>query len=189
MQPGRIRLPLQQAGRTKQNRSNFPASVALVCLPVLFLIRYSLLLAGPLYSSDGTVDRVNAIVSELRAQLRMEQEIRVSIVEANPRMVSVEHNGAPRSDGGVFVIRFDQNFLLGLNDADLRAAIAHELGHIWIFSHHPYLQTETLANEIALKVVTRESLKKIYDKLWVHLGVRGNLDEFIAPEAAHSASR
>ena len=188
MQPGRTQHPLQ-TGRTAQNRSNFPASVALVYLPILFLIRYSLLFAGPHYSSNETMDRVNAIVTGLRAQLRMEQQIRVSIVEANPRMVSVEHIGAPRSKDGVFVICFDQNFLMGLNDDDLRAAVAHELGHIWIFSHHPYLQTEVLANEIALKVVTRESLKKIYDKLWVHLGVRGNLDEFIGPEAAHSASR
>lgn len=53
-----------------------------------------------------------------------------------------------------------------LNEDELRAAVAHELGHVWIFSHHPYLHTERLANEIAMRVVSRESLERVYEKLW-----------------------
>jgi hypothetical protein len=98
-------------------------------------------------------------------------------VEANDRMVSVERVG----NLGVFVMCFDEQFLAELDNDELKAAIAHELGHIWIFSHHPYLQTEALANEIALKVVTRENLEKVYKKLWTHLGTAGNLDDLLGP--------
>ena len=48
--------------------------------------------------------------------------------------------------------------------------MAHELGHVWVFTHHPYLQTEKLANQIAMRVVTRDSLVNVYHKLWEHGG-------------------
>jgi hypothetical protein len=76
----------------------------------------------------------------------------------------------------------DESFLSTLDEEELRAAIAHELGHVWIFSHHPYLHTERLANEIAIRVVSRESLKKLYTKLWGHIGVRGSIEEFLPPD-------
>ena len=37
----------------------------------------------------------------------------------------------------------------------------HELGHVWIFTHHPYLQTEQLANRIAMRLVSRTSGSKL----------------------------
>ena len=157
-------------------------------LPFLFLIRVGCLLAAPPAISDPDVERISAILSDLRAQLQMSQEIRVSIVPTNSRMVSVERMRAKAGDGEWFLISFDQQFLASLDQDELRTAIAHELGHVWIFSHHPYLQTEALANEIAMRVVDRESLKKIYSKLWAHLGVSGKLEEFLGEEKIHSAS-
>jgi predicted Zn-dependent protease len=70
-----------------------------------------------------------------------------------------------------------------LDDNELSASIAHELGHVWIFTHHPYLQTELLANQIALKVVTRENLEKIYEKVWKDRG-KGDLREFLGEDTA-----
>jgi hypothetical protein len=118
----------------------------------------------------------------------MPHEIHVAIVPINNRMVSVERVAGSRSDVGSFLISFDEHFLASLDPDELRAAVAHELGHVWIFSHHPYLQTEALANDVALRVVSRESLKKIYGKLWVHLGMNGKLEEFL-PETFHSAQK
>ena len=74
-----------------------------------------------------------------------------------------------------FTATFDAAFLDGLNDDDLGAVIAHELGHVWIFTHHPYLQTEELANEIALRVVSRETLDRVYEKVWKRTGTKGDL--------------
>jgi len=109
--------------------------------------------------------------------MQMSQDVHV-IVAANDRMVSVERVG----NLGMFVMCFDEHFLADLDNDDLRAAIAHELGHVWIFSHHPYLQTEALANEIAMRAVTRQSLEKVYRKLWTHMGTSGNLDDLLGPE-------
>ena len=77
----------------------------------------------------------------------------------------------------------DENFLITLDDSELSASIAHELGHIWIFTHHPYLQTELLANQIALKVVTRENLEKVYEKVWKDKG-KGDIKEFLGEDTA-----
>jgi hypothetical protein len=43
------------------------------------------------------------------------------------------------------------------------------------FLDHPYLQTEELANEIALRVVSRESLDEVYEKVWKRTGTTGDL--------------
>jgi hypothetical protein len=102
--------------------------------------------------------------------------------------VSVQR--VPNADGNPpsFIMCFDEQFLESLDQEELRAAVAHELGHVWIYSHFPYLQTEALANDIAMRLVSRDSLKKIYSKLWDHLGVSGKLDDFLRPEQAASAS-
>ena len=163
--------------------------VVILCLPVILLIRFGCLLAGPHPASDPSVERINAIVNEFRNQLQMQQAIQVTIVPVNHRMVSVEHTAGKAGEIGLYTMCFEENFLASLDDDELRAAIAHELGHVWIFSHHPYLQTEALANEIAMRVVSRESLKKIYNKLWIHLGVTGSLDEFLGIENVHAAQR
>jgi predicted Zn-dependent protease len=48
---------------------------------------------------------------------------------------------------------------------ELEAAIAHELGHAWVFTHHAYLQTEELANQIAMRMVTRAGPERVYGKV------------------------
>jgi len=59
------------------------------------------------------------------------------------------------------------------------AAIAHELGHVWIFTHHPFLQTEVLANQIAQRLVPRSSLVQVYEKVWKRQGTEGDLSRFV----------
>jgi predicted Zn-dependent protease len=80
----------------------------------------------------------------------------------------------------------DAAFLETLTDAELEAAVAHELGHVWVFTHHPYLQTEALANQIAMRVVSRQNLQRVYEKMWDQNGVKGNLLDFLGPDDSGS---
>ena len=73
-------------------------------------------------------------------------------------------------------------------DSELSASIGHELGHVWIFTHHPYLQTELLANQVALRVVSRENSERIYEKVWKDKGKRG-LKEFLDEETTVGLNR
>ncbi|HET9131674.1 MAG TPA: hypothetical protein VFO86_12030, partial [Terriglobia bacterium] len=55
--------------------------------------------------------------------------------------------------------------------------------------HHPYLQTEALANDIALRVVDRETMKKVYSKLWAYTGTAGNIDELLGPARSQEPTK
>ena len=82
---------------------------------------------------------------------------------------------------GPFVITIDRGFIDQLNRAEAEAAIAHELGHVWIYTHHPYLQTERLANDVAMRVINRSAFEPVYKKVWARTGIAGNLIEFLGP--------
>ena len=58
-------------------------------------------------------------------------------------------------------------------------------------THHPFLQTERLANEIALRVVERKQLELVYRKMWVRLGRTGEVDDLLGEpiEAAPPTKR
>lgn len=154
-----------------------------VFLPVVLLLFAARVVAGQKLPQDEMLKRIRAIVAELESRLQMSQDIEVSIVPAEPRMLSVQRVPGASGDSEVFLITLDSTFLEDLNQEELTAALAHELGHVWIFSHHPYLQTEALANEIAMKAISREGLKTLYGKLWLHLGTTGDLRKVLGDEA------
>jgi predicted Zn-dependent protease len=85
-------------------------------------------------------------------------------------------------DHGTFRLEFEEPFLPSLDEDELKAAIAHELGHVWIYTHHPYLQTERLANTVAMRAVPRASLERVYGKVWEHQGTKGDIARFLGPE-------
>jgi len=144
-----------------------PRAVLLCALCVLFSPQ--LLRAHETRGLQSTVD-------ELRTRLGIPEEIDVAIVPANPLMLSVE---AQHGRKGPFLLTVDESFLSLLTNEEMTAALAHELGHVWIYTHHPYLQTERLANSIAMRVVSRKSLVPVYHKVWERLGTKGNLADFL----------
>jgi hypothetical protein len=111
-------------------------------------------------------------VDELRARLLIPQEVLVSVVAQDKLLVSVE-----RAEGreGTFALAFERDFLDALSEDELTAVVAHELGHVWIFTHHPFLQTEELANQFALRLVNRATLDRVYEKVWQRTGGKGDL--------------
>jgi len=126
---------------------------------------------------EAAPEKIEAIGRDFQQRLGIAESVRVSIVESNKYLASVERSPAPER---AFHIALDRKFLSTLNDKQLRAVIAHELGHIWIFTHHPYLQTEALANEKALLLVSRGTLESVYEKIWDAEGHQGPLQEFLA---------
>jgi hypothetical protein len=119
--------------------------------------------------------RIQEIVKEFMAKLTMADTAVVAVVPKNPLMVSVEYTDA--STG--FLLSVEEDFLNELTQEELEAAIAHELGHVWIFTHHPFLQTEVLANQIAQRLVPRSSLVHVYEKVWKRQGTKGDLTWFV----------
>jgi hypothetical protein len=129
--------------------------------------------------SELNTKRIKSVVDELKKQLRISQEIEAVVVAQNDLLVSVE----PLPDHkGVFQMSFEAAFLNTLNDTDLRAVVAHELGHVWIFTHHPYLQTEGLANSIAYRVVSTDAMDRIYEKVRLRQRVDSRLQAAVSTE-------
>jgi hypothetical protein len=147
--------------------------VSSITCAVVFLVRSTEAAPVPLIA-----DQVQVVVDRLRDELGISDSVNVSIQPQVVLVVSVE---APIVKGQPFRLAIEDGFLARLNSDELYAAIAHELGHVWLFTHHPYLQTERLANQIAMRVVTRDSLVSVYHKLWEHGGTRQDLNEFLGP--------
>lgn len=112
-------------------------------------------------------------------RLGIMERVFVTVSERNPLVMSVETLG---TRSGPFVINADEAFIATLTDEEIEAAIAHELGHVWIYTHYPYEQSERFANDIALRVINRAALEPVYAKLWKRTGIKGNLAEYIGDQ-------
>ena len=119
---------------------------------------------------------LEVIVKTFREQLGLSNAVSLSIVEKNKYLVSVQR---AEDQKGAFIIKIEAGFLATLTEEEMRAVIAHEMGHIWIFTHHPYLHTEALANQKAAQLVPREELRKVYEKVWKIEGQKDTLAEFL----------
>jgi len=122
--------------------------------------------------------RVQKTVDVLAARLGIAEAVHVSLVPANRLLMSVEQTEH------TFELKVEEGWADTLDDAELDAAVAHELGHVWVFTHHPFLQTEQLANEVAMRIVSAKQLAQLYDKVWKRTNVTGDLARFLGPEVA-----
>lgn len=162
----------------KQSWLRQPASwmwlLVLLCFPGQGHARGRVVDDTPETPRDATW--IQRIVDDFRTQLGIPQKVSVEIVPKNALLTSVE----PIDDhANAFLLAIEESFLAGLTENEVRAAMAHELGHVWIFTHHPYLQTEGLANEIARRIVPRDNLVQVYEKLWQRQGTTGDLARLV----------
>lgn len=180
---------LRYAWRARQARPfTLHTQLCMIWLPIM-LLASSRADAGELAATAMEEQRLQKLVNDLRGRLSVQHDIVVALVPKNPLMASVE----PIKDRkGAFLLSIDHGFLVQLSDEELTAVLAHELGHVWIFTHHPYLHTESLANRIAMRVVSRESLEKVYGKVWQHEPIKGGLARYLGdppPERVAEATR
>jgi hypothetical protein len=142
-----------------------------------------ILLVGLTFATEAreprSADALQDLVDGLKEQLCIDANVSAVIIPVNALLVSVQ---PVEGTADTFRIAFEERFLAGLNEDDLKAIIAHELGHVWIFTHHPYLQTERLANSVAMRAVPRESLERVYSKVWEREGTKGDLTRFLGPQ-------
>jgi hypothetical protein len=125
---------------------------------------------------------IQELTDDLRGRLEIAEKVEVTIVDHNPLVMSVETLSGRT---GPFVITVDREFAAELSHSELEAALAHELGHVWIYTHHPFLQTERLANDVAMRVISRSAFEPVYAKVWQRTGIKGNLTEFLGPPSQH----
>jgi Zn-dependent protease with chaperone function len=124
---------------------------------------------------EDAMRQLQRLVDGIRTRLGIERGVTVELVDKNPYLISVE---APPNQADAFVVRVEAQLLQLLSMEEIEAALAHELGHVWIFTHHPYLQTELLANQVAMRAVSRDALARVYQKVW-RSGPKGDLVAFL----------
>jgi len=153
----------------------------IACEVVVCLFASGLVVQAQDASQDSAqLRRVQKLSDQLRTKLEIAEPVQVTIVPTNRLLFSVEP--VEQGSRGAFRLNVEEEFVEGLSDAELIAAVAHELGHVWIFTHHPFLQTEQLANDIAMRLVSREALAQLYEQVWSRRGTKGDLARFLGPQ-------
>ncbi len=138
---------------------------------------------GRLYDERTAAVVVQQLVDRGRTRLAIAAPVDVVVVATNARLASVQ----PRREApGRFVLSIEARFLGALEPDDLEAVVAHELGHVWIYTHRPYLQTEQLANRIAMRLVSRQRLERVYEQMWNATALPSGLASFLGVDAAAS---
>lgn len=125
--------------------------------------------------------KLQALLDACRHRLAISQTVTVALVDRNPLVASVERDADKKN---AFVLSIERSFAEGLTEDELVAVLAHELGHVWIFTHFPYLQTESLANQVAMRVVTRQRLEQVYAKVWARVGGGSQVAQFMTPDTS-----
>ena len=151
--------------------------------PALIFVFY-FLIAIPVAKDSPTIvalkaKRAQDFVDQLRASLSIGNVVQVAVVVYHPLVFSVQPMDIHKER---FLLTMELGFLLMLKDGELRAAMAHELGHVWIYTHHPFLQTERLANVVGQRVVERSEFETLYMKMWTYEGASGvPIDDLLGP--------
>ena len=132
-------------------------------------------------TAEARTRELQTLVDSLRERLGIRAAVSLAMVEKDVRTLSVR-----RAEDGSFALAAERAFMDTLTPEQVEAALAHELGHVWIYLNHPHLQTEQLANRVAMRAVSRERLVEVYQVLWGADALHGSLETFLGVETVAS---
>lgn len=168
--------------RWKQRSRAIPKPVLGIVQPALAVVFVFLTAIPSAPDSNSVKDRerlAQDIVNRLRAELSIAGEVEIALVKSHPLVFAVEPLDPQRRH---FRLSMERGFFEDLNDDELFGALAHEMGHVWIYTHRPFLQTEVLANLVGQKLAGRARLEKVYSKLWAYEQTAGvPMDQLLGP--------
>jgi hypothetical protein len=148
------------------------------CLIAPALVASTALAASSTVATDKRSRQLQRLLDRVKERLGLDHPVTIELVAKNHHLISVETVRGPER---AFLVKVEERMLELLGPEELEAALAHELGHVWVFTHHPYLQTEQLANDVAMRVVSRDALLRVYDKVWKAGAEKGDLATFLGP--------
>ena len=169
----------------KRFRSHKPGRIArskwfiAFCVVAPALVASTAFAASSTVASDKRVRQLQRVLDRVKERLGLDYPVTLELVPKNRHLISVETVKGPER---AFLVRVEEGMLELLGSDELEAALAHELGHVWVFTHHPYLQTEQGANDVAMRVVSRDALARVYDKVWKSGAEKGDLASFLGRE-------
>src|SRR5262245_46814563 len=103
-----------------------------LCLVALIVGR-----SAPLDAAEGrSAVALQELINGLKTQLGIDAVVSAAVVTTNTLLVSVR---PVDGDAGRFQMAFEERFLATVDEDELTAIVAHEIGHVWIFSHDQYL--------------------------------------------------
>ena len=149
------------------------------CVIAPALVASTAFAASSTAASDKRSRQLQRMLERVKERLGLDYDVMLELVPKNRHLISVETVKGPER---AFLVRVEERMLELLGDEELEAALAHELGHVWVFTHHPFLQTEQLANEVAMRLVPPGVLAQLYDKVWNVGAEKGDLAAFLGPE-------
>jgi hypothetical protein len=139
------------------------------------LVGFVLLMARPVAKDPTNIASLRArraqeFVDQLRTELTIRNEIQIAVVVYHPLVFSVQPIDIDKTR---YLMTMELGFLLMLKDDELRAAIAHELGHVWIYTHHPFLSDGTVGEQYRVaRGGPREFRKNVREAVDVRRRVR-----------------
>jgi hypothetical protein len=171
--------PKQRESETRtasKLKTNFLEPALAVALILLIVVPAA---PDPPSTLSLRLELAQQMVNRLRTELSIDSAVEIAFVNYHPLVFSVEPVDSRRQR---FRISMEVGFLSILSEEELLGAIAHEMGHVWIYKNRPFLHTEQLANTIGQRVAARESLERVYDKLWAYEGTAGvPMEELLGP--------
>jgi hypothetical protein len=156
-----------------------------LCLIAPALVASTAFAASSTVASDRRARQLQRLLDRVKDRLGLDYPVTLELVPTNRHLISVETVTGPERK---FLVKVEERMLELLGADELEAALAHELGHVWVFTHHPFLQTEQLANDVAMRVVSRNALMRVYDKVWKAGAEKGDLAAFLGPDQGVAGS-
>ena len=137
------------------------------------------------HAEEEIEGKLQALVGDLKARLSLPAPVVVSIVPSNALMMSSKRH---REDSQPFLLKVDASFLDTLTDGrDLKRPLHTSSDMSGSSPIIRICRPKSSPNQIAMRAVSRDSLERLYAKVWQRGGMKGDLARFLGDRPAAAA--